>query len=99
MVGDIASDWNEVMTFPAPTLRTVTVTSHASGKWDCSTWSEHDYYQFQWPADTKHHHIEFKDNPAIVHHLGYPLAKKSKHLVTITLQCTPVQVGRSRTNP
>ena len=55
------------MAILAPTApAAVEVTSDASGHWDCRAWSQHRWFQYQWPEEALHFHIAFKELFALV---------------------------------
>lgn len=60
------TSWNGVALFPPPPSPVVTVTSDASGEWGCGAWSQRTWFQFQWPAERRYHHIAFKELFAIL---------------------------------
>lgn len=51
---------------PASPARIVELTSNASGHWGCGAWSQCNWFQYPWPADTMHHHIAFKELFAVL---------------------------------
>ena len=53
--------WNGVAIIPSRAPPSVVVTSDASGQWGCGAWVQREWFQFQWPANTAHHHIAFKE--------------------------------------
>ena len=61
-----AAHWNGVAIFPPPSVPMVLVTSDASGEWGCGAWSQQAWFQFQWPAVSRGHHIAFKELFAIL---------------------------------
>ena len=56
-----AVQWNGVVIFPSRAPPSVVVTSDASGEWGCGAWMRLEWFQFQWPANSVHHHIAFKE--------------------------------------
>ena len=61
-----ASCWNGIALFPPPLQVQYDVTSDASGQWGCGAWSQDSWFQFQWPEESKHHHIAFKELVAVL---------------------------------
>ena len=56
-----ATNWNGVALFPCISEPALSVTSDASGTWGCGAWSDSHWFQLEWPAAARHHHISFKE--------------------------------------
>ena len=61
-----ACHWNGVAMFPPVSQPKFEVTSDASGQWGCGAWSQSNWFQFQWPEQSKQHHIAFKELVAVL---------------------------------
>ena len=61
-----ASYWNGIALFPSLRPAKHELTSDASGQWGCGAWSQASWFQFQWPEESKDHHIAFKELVAIL---------------------------------
>ena len=57
----LAEHWNGVAIFPCPSEPVVRVTSDASGSWGCGAWSDSRWFQLEWSASARGHHISFKE--------------------------------------
>ena len=63
---DHATGWNGTAVFLVAAASTIDVTSDTSGHWGCGAWSQHSWFQFEWPETARHHHITFKELCAIL---------------------------------
>ena len=61
-----AERWNGVAILAPTAPAAVEVISDASGHWGCRAWSQHCWFQYQWPEEALHYHIAFKELFALV---------------------------------
>ena len=53
--------WKGVSMFPCVSEPVFSATSDASGAWGCGAWSGSSWFQLEWPAGARDHHISFKE--------------------------------------
>ena len=72
------------------------VTSDASGQWGCGAWSQSNWFQFQWPEESRHHHIAFKELVAVL--LACAVWGSKWHGTRIICRCDNQAAVQSITN-